>query len=145
MEINEYHEFALYPYLNIRDSWNNFNIFQKKNEKNVHFLTLVSALFLWVSLMLLKYLIMFCPWFVSSFSIHILKGRTTWYSSWRDSYQIIVVECEDGTYGKNCVHNCSDNCLNGSPCNKQTGHCDMGCKPGYTTALCNERIWMVLL
>ena len=48
------------------------------------------------------------------------------------------VEC-NGTYGKNCVHNCSGNCLNDSPCNTQTGHCDMGCKPGYTNVLCNER------
>ena len=29
--------------------------------------------------------------------------------------------------------------MNDSPCNTQTGHCDMGCKPGYTSALCNER------
>ena len=48
------------------------------------------------------------------------------------------VEC-NGTYGNNCVHNCSGNCLDDSPCNRQTGQCDMGCKPGYTNALCNER------
>nr|XP_022311266.1 protein draper-like [Crassostrea virginica] len=52
--------------------------------------------------------------------------------------EVIVQECEDGTYGQNCVYICSDNCLNGSPCNRQTGHCDTGCKPGYTNALCNE-------
>ncbi|XP_078328156.1 uncharacterized protein LOC144623567 [Crassostrea virginica] len=46
--------------------------------------------------------------------------------------------CDDGTYGNNCVHNCSGDCLNGSSCNKQTGYCDMGCKPGYTNALCKE-------
>ena len=56
----------------------------------------------------------------------------------------IIVECEDGTYGNNCVHNCSGYCLNDSPCNKQTGHCDMGCKLGYTNALCGERMEMFL-
>ena len=52
-----------------------------------------------------------------------------------------VVECRNWTYGNNCVHNCSGNCLNDSTCNKQTGHCDRGCKPGYTNALCNKRKW----
>lgn len=47
--------------------------------------------------------------------------------------------CEDGTYGYDCNNNCSGNCLGDSPCNKQTGHCKGGCRPGYTTALCNKR------
>ncbi|XP_078329609.1 EGF-like and EMI domain-containing protein 1 [Crassostrea virginica] len=46
--------------------------------------------------------------------------------------------CKDETYGNNCVHNCSGNCMNDSSCNKQTGYCYMECKPGYTNALCNE-------
>ena len=25
-----------------------------------------------------------------------------------------------------------------SPCNKQTGHCDKGCDPGYTNDLCSK-------
>ena len=37
-----------------------------------------------------------------------------------------------------CIHDCSCNCQNGSPCNRQTEQCDMGCKPGYRNALCNE-------
>ena len=52
--------------------------------------------------------------------------------------------CEDGTYGKNCVHNCSGNCLNDYPCNKQSGHCDGGCKPGYNNLLCNERMLIMI-
>ena len=59
-------------------------------------------------------------------------------SLWRNSDLLIVVECEDGTYGYDCVHNCSSNCLNDSPCKKQNGQCTEGCKPGYTNALCNE-------
>lgn len=47
-------------------------------------------------------------------------------------------ECENGTYGYDCVNNCSGHCLNNSPCNKQTGHCDGGCNPGYTYKDCNK-------
>lgn len=49
-----------------------------------------------------------------------------------------VIGCDDGTYGYNCSNNCSGQCLNDSPCNKETGHCDRGCKPGYTNNSCNE-------
>ena len=51
-----------------------------------------------------------------------------------------AVECEHGTYGNNCVHNCSGNCLNDSPCNRQNGHCEHGCKPGYSKPLCDKRM-----
>lgn len=43
---------------------------------------------------------------------------------------IFFLECDDGTYGYDCVNNCSVNCLNNSKCNKQTGHCDEGCDMG---------------
>lgn len=49
-----------------------------------------------------------------------------------------VIECNYGTYGYNCVNNCSGHCLNYSPCNKQTGHCDDECKPGYTDTNCSK-------
>lgn len=39
------------------------------------------------------------------------------------------------------MNNCCGNCLNNSPCNKQTGHCDKGCKPGYTNVFCSESIY----
>lgn len=54
------------------------------------------------------------------------------------SSSIIVTECDDGAYGYNCVNNCSGHCLQNSPCNKQTGHCDKGCNPGYTHSDCNK-------
>ena len=50
----------------------------------------------------------------------------------------MFVVCKDGTYGHNCVYNCSGNCLNDSPCNRQNGHCEEGCKPGYANVLCNK-------
>lgn len=49
------------------------------------------------------------------------------------------VECDDGTYGYGCANNCSVHCLNDSLCNKQTGHCDKGCDPGYTENDCSKR------
>lgn len=45
---------------------------------------------------------------------------------------LCYIVCIDGTFGFDCVNNCSGYCLNDSPCNKQTGHCDFGCYPGYT-------------
>lgn len=51
---------------------------------------------------------------------------------------ITVTECDDGTYGYNCVNNCSRHCLNDYLCDKQTGHCDGGCDPGYTNSDCNK-------
>lgn len=47
--------------------------------------------------------------------------------------------CDDGSYGYDCVNNCSGHCLNGSHCNKQAGHCDKGCNPGYTNDNCSKR------
>lgn len=50
----------------------------------------------------------------------------------------MFLECDNKTYGYGCVHNCSGHCLNDSPCNKQTGHCDGGCNPGYTNTDCSK-------
>lgn len=51
---------------------------------------------------------------------------------------ITFLECDNGTYGLNCVKNCSGQCLNNSPCNKQTGKCNKGCNPGYTNGDCSK-------
>lgn len=50
----------------------------------------------------------------------------------------MITECDDVTYGYDCLHNCSGHCLNDVPCNKQNGHCEKGCKPGYTTDNCSK-------
>ena len=69
--------------------------------------------------------------------------RTTIFR--KTSYHLLCyVVCDDGTYGINCVHNCSPNCLNNSTCNEETGHCEAGCNPGYSNALCNQGKLMFL-
>lgn len=45
-------------------------------------------------------------------------------------------ECDKGTYGLGCIHNCSSHCLNDVTCNKTTGICDHGCEVGYSGMLC---------
>ena len=55
-------------------------------------------------------------------------------------YLLFAVECEDGSYGYNCVDKCSSNCLHDFPCNKTNGHCEQGCKPGYSKPLCDKRM-----
>ncbi|XP_056002467.1 multiple epidermal growth factor-like domains protein 10 isoform X2 [Ostrea edulis] len=46
-------------------------------------------------------------------------------------------KCKMGTYGPNCIYNCSGHCLNDGICNRETGYCDTGCKSGYTGRYCN--------
>ncbi|XP_062573999.1 receptor-type tyrosine-protein phosphatase F-like, partial [Saccostrea cucullata] len=48
------------------------------------------------------------------------------------------VECLIGTFGEDCAKNCSVYCLGGPFCNKQNGHCENGCSPGYRGNLCND-------
>lgn len=54
------------------------------------------------------------------------------------SLSITVIECDVGTFGYNCANNCSGHCLDGSPCNKYSGHCERGCNPGYTNDDCKK-------
>lgn len=51
-----------------------------------------------------------------------------------------VLGCKDGTFGYNCINNCSSHCLTDYSCNKQTGHCDNDNDndPGYTNNKCNK-------
>lgn len=51
-----------------------------------------------------------------------------------------VLGCEDGTFGYDCINNCSSRCLNDYSCNKQTGYCDNDNDndPGYTNNKCNK-------
>lgn len=47
----------------------------------------------------------------------------------------LIEECNDGTYGKNCNNTCG-HC--DPPCDKITGKCPHGCKPGYEGVFCNK-------
>lgn len=51
--------------------------------------------------------------------------------------------CENGTYGYNCLKNCSGHCVHGYPCNKETGRCDEGCEPGYSDTFCSKS-WFII-
>lgn len=53
-------------------------------------------------------------------------------------YLHVFLECDDGTFGNDCVHQCSDHCLSDSPCNKQSGQCVGGCELGYTSSDCSQ-------
>ncbi|KAL3879338.1 hypothetical protein ACJMK2_031637 [Sinanodonta woodiana] len=46
-------------------------------------------------------------------------------------------ECLDGTYSEFCNRTCGK-CSSGDPCNKDTGECLRGCKPGWTGLLCDK-------
>lgn len=48
------------------------------------------------------------------------------------------VECNSGTYGKNCASNCSSNCLDGMVCMNSNGKCLRGCKPGFIGDTCDR-------
>lgn len=48
------------------------------------------------------------------------------------------LDCDNGTYDTDCINRCSGHCLNNYPCNKQTGHCERGCYPGYTNSNCSK-------
>lgn len=47
--------------------------------------------------------------------------------------------CPPNSYGPNCVYTCGY-CSDDIPCNRTTGKCDRGCKPGYTGELCDTGV-----
>lgn len=51
-----------------------------------------------------------------------------------------IAECQPGYYGKNCTYMCSGNCLHdNNRCDRFTGQCNSGCKPGWTGNICYQR------
>lgn len=50
---------------------------------------------------------------------------------------VLVSECPDGKYGQNCRENCSATC---NSCNKKSGFCEYGCKPGWKGDNCETGI-----
>lgn len=51
-----------------------------------------------------------------------------------------AIKCGDSIYGYHCDKSCSGLCLSDSPCNKQTGHCDVACNPGYANDECRKSL-----
>lgn len=47
-------------------------------------------------------------------------------------------ECALRSYGVNCNQQCEGNCRGNTACNHVTGHCDLGCGPGWTGYLCEK-------
>lgn len=50
----------------------------------------------------------------------------------------IVVLCKSGYYGQNCNNQCSINCDMIRSCDRVTGKCDRGCKPGWSGIHCDQ-------
>lgn len=48
-----------------------------------------------------------------------------------------ILGCCSGYYGKDCNHRCSINC-NTYNCDRFTGQCFGGCKPGWTGFMCDQ-------
>ncbi|CAG2195954.1 unnamed protein product [Mytilus edulis] len=51
--------------------------------------------------------------------------------------EIGIIECNDGSYGKDCLEKCSANCWN-TTCNHVTGKCIGGCKDGWQGFNCSQ-------
>lgn len=60
------------------------------------------------------------------------------YSQDIDTFMNGIVGCPAGYFGANCSKQCSVNCDETNPCDKFTGRCDGGCKPGWRGLYCNE-------
>lgn len=48
----------------------------------------------------------------------------------------MLTECPLGSYGPDCVYNCSKACFGDVACNRTTGKCDTGCNVRYSGDLC---------
>lgn len=55
-------------------------------------------------------------------------------------WKLLLAECEDGTFGKDCTQTCSGNCKDNETCNSANGHCLRGCVSGYIGNFCNKCI-----
>lgn len=56
----------------------------------------------------------------------------------KESTLLIILECPLGKYGNDCSKQCSTNCDVTSRCDRFTGECDGGCKPGWTGIICDQ-------
>ena len=49
-----------------------------------------------------------------------------------------ITACDPGTHGLECNERCSEHCFNGTECDFISGHCRLGCDPGYTGDDCKS-------
>lgn len=54
--------------------------------------------------------------------------------------KLLLAECEDGTFGKDCTQTCSGYCKDNRTCNSANGYCLRGCVSGYIGNFCNKSI-----
>lgn len=53
----------------------------------------------------------------------------------------IKKECALVSYGVNCSQQCEGNCRGYTACYHVTGHCVVGCDPGWTGYLCEKGLF----
>lgn len=49
----------------------------------------------------------------------------------------LIIVCNEGIYGVNCLFNCSGNCFDGKVCDKVNGNCSF-CVDGYKGLKCEK-------
>lgn len=49
----------------------------------------------------------------------------------------LLLECDDSTYGSNCIYSCG-HCQDEVPCDKKTGKCPSGCASDYEGIYCSK-------
>lgn len=52
----------------------------------------------------------------------------------------LFLECIDNFFGQNCKEICNVTCKG---CNRTTGICDTGCKPGWRDIYCHKGICLI--
>lgn len=57
----------------------------------------------------------------------------------------MIAACSAGFYGKNCSEECSSNCNVAKECDKITGACNGGCKPGWIGIICNDSMYCKII
>lgn len=61
------------------------------------------------------------------------------FVNWMLMLQRNFAECQQGYYGRDCTGRCSVNCYHTSRCDRFSGHCNEGCKPGWAGNTCDQR------
>lgn len=55
--------------------------------------------------------------------------------------QLCFTACNGGKYGKDCLQECSANCLT-PPCDHITGECSNGCNDGWLGSNCTQSLFL---